>query len=56
MSIDRPTPWRVGTPHCGAYDTTGFVGIPRQRSGAVTRGTVAGGEPVEGWLAFACST
>ena len=51
-----PIPWRIGTSGCGAYATAGFAGTPRQCSAAVTHvGLRVGGQPVEAWLAFACT-
>jgi hypothetical protein len=51
-----PIAWRVGTSGCGAYATVGFAGAPRQCSGAVRyAGLRVGGQPVEAWLAFACT-
>jgi hypothetical protein len=48
-------PWRVGTAGCGAYDTTGHMGAPRQCSAPVMyAGLRAGGVSVEAWLAFSC--
>jgi hypothetical protein len=45
----------VGTARCGAYDTTGHTGAPRQCGAPVIyAGLRVGGEPVEAWLAFSC--
>src|ERR671912_2970224 len=57
VQVNRdPVPWRVGSPACGAYDTTGYSGAPRQCAGEVVyAGPRLGLEPVvEVWLAFVC--
>ena len=51
-----PVPWQVGTAGCGAHRTTGFAGTPRRCSARVTHaGLRVGGQPLEAWLAFACT-
>jgi hypothetical protein len=53
--IPDPVPWRVGSPRCGAYSTSGYSGTPRQCSAPVAHaGLRLRKEPVEVWLAFAC--
>jgi hypothetical protein len=48
-------PWRVGTAHCGAYDTEVLGGTPAQCGAPVTyAGMRLAGEPVEAWTAFSC--
>jgi hypothetical protein len=54
MNCD-PVPWRVGSPSCGAYLTTGYCGASKQCAGQVIyAGLRLGRDPVEAWLAFTC--
>jgi hypothetical protein len=51
-----PVPWQVGTAGCGAHSTTGVAGTPRRCGARVTHvGLRVGGQPLEAWLAFACT-